>query len=278
MTGGEGRMARVRRGAALLLLIAGAGGCSGEPDRPPIRPACSADDCLPAPGSGVPGAGGAPGGGGGSGGGVEGEEVTVTGAILQYTEDQFLQPTTFTGPGELEAFETSGARFAGTFADGTFTLPEVPAGASLWLLARPSSAALHFPTWTFIEARDDIQVTAPLLQRAVVEEIMSTLTVPGVPLQGTAQVVLRVLNANQTPVEGVTVAAPAAQLIIYGAQGTWSETEVSTDTTGLVVLGNVAASPVPGNELDVILSGAGSGSFALRVANDTATFVHIIVR
>ena len=274
---------RVCRGAAVLLLIAGAGACSEEPERPPIRPACTADDCTPLPGSGVPGSGVPGSGSGGSpsgagGGGGDGEVVTVTGAILQYSEDQFLQPTSFTGPGELEVFETSGARSVGTFTDGSFTLPEVPAGAPLWLLARPASDALHFPTWTFLEARDDIQVTVPLVQRSVVEEIMSTLTVPGVPLQGTAQVVLRVLDANQIPVEGVTVAAPAAQLVVYGASGTWSETEVSTDSTGLVLLGNVAASSTPGNDLEVILSGAGSGSFALRVANDTATFVHLVVR
>lgn len=269
---------RANGSIAAALLFAGVGmvGCSAESDRPPSRPSCTADECGVPPGSGISASGGGT-GSGGQGGSSGDELVTLTGSILQHTEDQFLQPSSFTGPGLLEAFGPNGSLREGTFVDGTFTLPDVRASQSLWVLARPASEALHFPTWTFVNASSDVQVSVPVVLRSVIEEIMNAITVPAVPLQGTAQVVLRVLDANRAPLEGVTVAAPAAQLVIYGALGTWSETEVGTDPTGLVVLGNVSASAVPGNELEITLGGAGSGSFVLRVANDTLTFVHLVL-
>jgi hypothetical protein len=62
---------------------------------------------------------------------------------------------------------------------------------------------------------------------------------------------------------------------MYAAQGTWSDVENATDLTGLVLLGNVAAGNLPGNELQLTLGGAASGSALVRVANDTATVVDL---
>jgi hypothetical protein len=201
--------------------------------------------------------------------------VTLTGSIVQFTETQFVQVTGFTGPGVLEVYGAAGLLTEGTFSQGSFALPEIEAAPFVWALARPDSEAIHYPTWSALPATASTQLNVPLLPRALVEEVMNSLAVPAVPAQGTAQVLLRLFDQNQAPLAGATVAAPAAQLVMYAAQGTWSDVENATDLTGLVLLGNVAAGNLPGNELQLTLGGAASGSALVRVANDTATVVDL---
>lgn len=261
---------------ALLAVGALTGACSDDDDRPPVRPACTGDDCGGPAAPGTPGSGGTTGAGGTDSGGAGGEDrVTLAGSIVQYTETQFVQVTGFAGPGTLEVHGDAGLLTEGSFTQGSFTLPEIDATPVVWALARPDSEAIHFPTWSALPATASTQLTVPLLPRSLVEEVMNALAVPAIPAQGTAQVLLRILDANQAPVEGVVVAAPAAQLVLYAAQGTWSDVENQTDLTGLVLLGNVAASAPPGNDLQLTLSGAASGSALVRVANDTATVVDL---
>lgn len=247
------------------------GACSGEDDdRPPPAPICSGSDCAVPPGSTAPGTGG----GGGTAGAPGGERISLTGSVIQYTEDQFVQVSPFTAPGTVLVLQPSGGLATGDFSNGSFVVPDVESGPALWTLTQPASGALHFDTWALIDTRP-AELIIPVVARSVLDDILSVLTVPAVPIAGTAQVVLRVVGPDGTGREGITVVAPAAQLVIYASSGTWSETEPATDETGFVVLANVAASDVPGNDMQVALSGAANAQYTIHVANDTLTYVWV---
>lgn len=244
------------------------GACSEDADRPPTEPTCSGPDCAVPPGGRAPATGGTDGAAGAPGD----ERLSLTGSVIQYTEDQFVQVASFAAPGTIQVLEPSGGVALGDFSGGSFVVPDVEAAPALWTLAEPASSALHFATWTLIDTRP-AELTLPVVARSVMDDILNVLTVPAVPLAGTAQVVLRIVAPNGMGREGVIVAAPAAQLVVYAAAGTWSETEPTTDATGFVVLANVAASGVPGNDMQVALGGAATGQYTVRVANDALTYV-----
>jgi hypothetical protein len=71
------------------------------------------------------------------------------------------------------------------------------------------------------------------------------------------------------------VIEPSAEVVVYGASGTFSDVVTATDASGLVMLVNLPASSWPGSLAGVSFSGALEGAADVRVVAGAVTFERV---
>jgi hypothetical protein len=275
-----------------------ASGCQEEEaERPPPYPECPPSDpaCpfLPPPHAGVGkggataegGTAGAAGeGGAGQGGAAAGApplSVDIEGSVSEFVNAAFELTSGYARKAvvESEGVEQSTVRasFEGT---GTFLLREVRNQEPIWLSVRPDpETEREFRT---LHPVLDLSkpVVVPIVGRALLEQLVFGLlpTAPAV-IDERAQAVLFFRDQDGRALSGIAAELPEAGIIAYSRSGGWSDQSgITTDLSGLVVLGNITARAYPGNDVRIDFSGAEEGFADIRVAAGAVTVADLVIR
>jgi hypothetical protein len=281
-----------RRALGLALAaLAASSACAEQKERPtPYTSQCSGLGCLP-PHVGTrpppPGSGGGDGGGNEGGAAGAGEEVTLTGVVGLLADATFEGADTFPEFVDLRAESPRAASVVGLWTGNVsdpFVIEGVLRAPAVWVHGRPrAGGADALPTLQPMSTDnpDDAGVVhseSPfvLVRASVIEEIFSLASTPVLPDENAAQVVLQLVTGSaRDGLAGIEVTAPQAEVVMYGVNGSFSDIPEETDGSGLVLLGNIPASPWPGRTLSVSFAGARASSIELPVMTGSVTIVPI---
>ncbi len=266
----------------LVLLLAALPACSQPAERAPVT--CVGCGVQTGGGVGLPGSGGSAGTGGGEAGlgANAGEGVTLEGDLLVVNDFDFQSALKLTDPGTTISAEGQAGVVVTTRYDGVgpYVLEQVLSAKEVWVLAVPPQGSIALPTLgpvdtTQPDENGSVGVDFTLVESDLIDIILNLLTVPTARNPERASAVLKVTNAQGAPLAGVSVLDPSAEVVVYGASGTFSDTATATDGSGLVLLVNLPASAWPGSLSGVSFSGALEGGADVRVVAGAVTFERI---
>jgi hypothetical protein len=273
---------RLVRAVFAAALVLGCASNNGQNDAPP--PTCVGDCGLPPGlGSGLPPTDGGDGGPGE--GGTSGTGVVLTGTVQQINDEtNFVTTGPFTSTATLQAEGADGTTVTGMW-DGSnpFALQGVVSAAPAWVLTTPLNAAAV----DALPAMEPVNTNSPnaqgvvtanigLVRSTTIDAIFSLTTTPISNDTTKGQIILRLVDKTSTSamppaLSGVSVSVPSAQVILYGASGSFSDVANATDPTGVVVLANVGAASWPGALVSVEFSGTRSGGAQIRAVTGAVT-------
>lgn len=255
-------------------------GCSDEPHRSPLVPLCTGNNCPILGGIGAgspkPGSGGASSVGGA--GGVGGDFSTLRGTVVDLVDDAFRTSIPDTEPAIVEA---QGRNVAIVSADWNGSDPFVLSGVQsaldvAWLSVRPKQGNATVRTLTPIAPSLSSNVELPLVRTELLDSIFFGLSTPVTRQSGTGQLVVSfVATRTGVGLAGVKVTSNRSALVAYRSGGLWSTDVVQTDSSGLVLIGNVTAAAFPGTPITISLSGVISSSVSFAVAADAVTLSEV---
>ncbi len=253
--------------AALLLA------CSGpDDDRPPPNPGCT-DDCN-GPGNG---SGSGDGGTGNGMGGAPAATNDVTGVVVAVNDASFLQTSAFTDFATVFAESPTVTNGVSGVYDGvSFELDNVLSDGQAWVAVRPDDIAAFVDTFSYPDLTQ-ASVEAPVVSRLVLEQTFLSLASPAEVDVNSAQLVIRVFQADGTGVPGVTINTTAGDFVAYSSSGVFSDTETVTDSQGLIIVGNIAATRFPGSDFVIRLGGAAKLETSARIARGFVTLLGVVV-
>jgi hypothetical protein len=206
--------------------------------------------------------------------------VTLTGNVLLLDDFSFQSgPLLIDDAVTLRAQARGGGSVTGTW-DGLdpYELANVLSEPLVWVSLTPTSSATQgLPTLgpvntTSPDSRGRVTVDLAVVDRTVVDTILAILTLPVLRDESKAILILEVSRPDGTPLPGVTVTAPTAETIVYGASGTFTDDATQTDSSGLVLLVNVPSSVWPGTLVGVTFTGALQGGADVRAITGAVTF------
>jgi hypothetical protein len=146
-----------------------------------------------------------------------------------------------------------------------------------WAGVKPNnSLGPALPTLLLLDTRSSAPVELAVLQAQTLDLIYSVISLPTTRQPGRAHVVVFFVknDANQAPVEGVTVNIDGAETVIYDdGVGTFTDVTTSTGAAGLAILANIPAQAFPGKVQNLVWSGEAAGFEEIYVAADSVTFV-----
>jgi hypothetical protein len=261
---------------ALGLLL----GCSDKVDHPPFLASCVPDrPCATMFGVGSLGT---PGGDDGEmGAGGESSEGELHGKVVDIVDDTFQTSAPYIDTAVIEGRRASGtvvsARWNGV---DSFVLPEIEAVATSWISVRPESGIAGIRTLHPVATNIVRNVELGIVRADTIDVIFSTLTAAATRDAGAAQIVLgfstpATSTAPRSGVAGVKIVAPEAAFIAYQTAGTWSTDATATDSTGLVILGNLLTKAFPGSSERVRLGGVTTGYVDVTIASDAVSLVAV---
>lgn len=286
----------MKRALWASLALSGTGAlicCQEDPERPPLAAPCEpGEPCIdprpdPGPsrggshaGSGEGGAAGAAGHDSEAGAGGAAEPLELTGTVREFVDDRFRVSNAFSSRATIELEGRRGGLVRTTYTgSGTFRLSGFEEEDPLWVRVAPEENRGVLPTLHPIlledVGRNALQLG--LVRSEVIDLIFALSQDPEGPLGEHAQVVLWFRSASGQGRAGVTVSLPEADFASYARAGTWSNAELETDATGLVLLANVGAPRFPGSTERVSLGGTASGYIQVRVAADAVSLVEVPV-
>lgn len=261
-------MLRLLGGFACVLSVALAPACGQEePERPP--PIASGAS------SGLPPSGG--GDGDDPGGGPNLPDEGVAGLTYLLLDDRFVDREAFLDTVSIfvmsggEGFETEQSE-AGEFAV-VDAVPEV----DQWIYARPVQTGRAYPT---VVRKDTTQgpVDVELVQFSVIDEIMLTLSQSTSVNPNAAQLLIQIVDQSGNGVSGVQAQVIEESTVISYATGdSWNDLRDNTDTEGLIFAPNLLVDEFPGDDIQVVLTGAIAEEHQVRVIEGAITVFRIVV-
>jgi hypothetical protein len=281
----------VTRGAGAWLLVAWASGfgCVSSSEPPPST--CVGDCGLPPDiGVGLPPPNGSAGAGdtGDTDAGTS-QGVVLTGNVLILNDDlNFSTGALFTDAVDIKTDGANGIAVTGTW-DGSdpFVIQGVQEAAPVWVSATPESAtaddalpALEPVSTDSPDATNRVSVSLGLVHASTIDHIFDLSSVPLTADPTLAQVILLLVSqasgaGTPPPLPGITVTAPSAQNVLYGASGSFSDIATATDATGVVVLANLPATAWPGALVSLEFSGARTSGTQVRAVTGAVTLATI---
>ena len=223
-------------------------------------------------------------GGGGEGGAAAGApplSVDIEGSVTEYVNAAFKVTSGYSRKAvvESEGFEqrTVSSSFEGT---GSFLLREVRNQDPIWLSVRPDPDTERELRTLHPVLDPSKPVPVAIVGRDLIEQLVFGLlpTAPAL-ISERAQAVLFFRDREGRPLSGIAAELPEAGVIAYSRSGGWSDqSDITTDLSGLVVLGNITARAYPGNDVRIDFSGAEDGFADIRIAAGAVTVVNLIIR
>ena len=222
------------------------------------------------------GAGGASSFGGAAG--LGGDFSTLRGTVVDIVDDTFRTVVNDTQPAIVEA---QGRSVAVVSAEWNGIDPFVLTGVQssldvVWLSVRPKSGNASIRTLTPVNPSLANNIQLPLVQSDVIDAIFPSLSPPVTRSTTAGHLILSFVSSRTAAgVAGVKVTSNRAGVVAYRAGGFWATDAVQTDTSGLVLIGNVGAAAFPGSPITISLSGVISSSVSFAVAADAVTLAEL---
>lgn len=267
------------RGVVSLLLAATACTVRTDDDRPPpFECPRTNPDCRPS--TPPPSVGRDPGGGEGGTAGASSEEgVEIRGTVTEFSDTGFSVTRPFGERAVVEATGVESTTVSAIFnGSDPFHLSDVRLTSPIWVSVRPESGASRLLRTLHPVSAGEDDVTLGLVPRATLTLIYSLLTVPVELDREAGHAVLFLVGSTGAGASGVHVAAPEAKVVAYARDGTFTDQDVGTGVSGLVVLGNVRTRAYPGSEVRVTFSNGATGHADIRVASDSVSLVEVALR
>jgi hypothetical protein len=268
-----------RYGIAVVLLLPF--GCGEATERDPAT--CMKCGVYTGGGVGMPGSGGGAGTGSSGAGAGATTGVTLTGNVILLDDFAVKSGPRFDVPATIRAEAKAGGSVTANWnGTDTFVLEDVLSAPLAWASVTPTpSGSEGLPTLAPVNtsrpgANGSVTQNLAVVSRTQIDTILDVLTVPTVRDPSKAILVLEVRKTDSTPLAGVTVTAPGAETVVYGAGGTFTDDATQTDNTGTVLLVNVPASAWPGTLVGVTFTGALEGGADVRAITGAVTFEGIV--
>lgn len=252
---------QLSRGFAVVLSLSA---CSSQVTSPPLA-SCSGEGCH-STGAGV-GAGYTGTGGGatisdaGSSFNATISAVTFAPASTDVLAWSLSNINAFSDIVEIDVLAASGTVLTNTGA-GALTFDAISNSGNSWALARPTATSLYLPGMISLANVLGPTVNIPLMLADDFTFLSSVVRSPTVTIdtKDYAQVVVKVVDSQGNGVRNAQVTGPTAAATVYSSSGGWvdSSTGPYTDTSGRVVIVNLAASTTPGTFATVTASGVNS--------------------
>jgi hypothetical protein len=218
------------------------------------------------------------GGGNEGGAGSEPEQTaTWTGHVVAYQDDYFDKGAVFPGQAEVSAIGQSGARVQGHFDGTSFELQDVVKDDENWFMVEPAAGQGMLTTVTPVDTRavKMDQLVLGLASEENIDGIYALSQSGGERNPQTAQIVLRVTDAQGRSIKGVSVSL-IAEMIIYRVGDQWLSSDGATDDSGLVLLGNVPATAALGR-VNITLLGTVEARVEARIIAGGTTVLSAVV-
>ena len=251
-------------------LLGIASGCSADaPQRPPPSEG---------PGSGVPRIVGL-GGQGSEEQPLSEETRSIAATFSVFVDDLFERRERYAEPAILHFIEPLSQVTTSLPFDGiAFVSDQVPQGPSFWVATEPTDALQLFPTLTLQDTSESASaLDLWLADRLAIDAIFASLITPTAVRPESAQILFLIRDEQQQGIPGVIVSLFAAGAPLYFDAGVWTEFADRTDASGKAFSPNVAASALPGQDVQVVLSGSTSGEFVVRAAAGMLTIAQLEV-
>lgn len=257
-----------------LPLLALCAGCGQKVDHPDLAPECDpgAEDCntYRPPQSGSPG--------GGNEGGADSSDpqgAEVSGQVLVYSDDFFEEGPPFTGQADVSAMGSSGSRVEDRYDGSVFELAEVLKASDNWFMVEPDSGEGMLPTITAVDTRiaKSDGYAIGLASELTVDNLFVLLGNERSPLL--ANLVVTVVDEENRSITGVR-AQLAAEVTAYREAGGWVMSDVGTDDSGMIFLGNVQATAAL-SKVTIVFSGAVSARVEARAKAGAVTILTAVV-
>lgn len=265
----------MRFASVALLVMALAPGCSEPTERTPAT--CEGCGAFTG-GVGTPGSGGSGGSGGGKAGAAGATSgVTLKGNVILLDDFALKSGPLLDTAAELRAQARGGGSVTGDWNGlDAFVMEDVLSDPLVWVNITPDGPSAALPTLVPVNTTKPVNGTVTqnlaVVSSVLIDTILDVLTLPTVRDPTKGILVLEARKSDGTPLAGVTVTAPTAETIVYGAAGTFTDDADETDNSGLVLLVNVPASAWPGTLVGVTFTGALDGGADVRSITGSVTF------
>ncbi len=246
-------------------------GCSPESqDRPPpFNPQTTSTSGttghLPGGGAGTTGDGGATGDG-------DADGDVARGKVERFTDVDLVLTEPYEQSADVVVLDRDDSDSISVRYDGAEFSTELTAN-SQWMLVAPEFDTTHLPTMTLWDGK----ATAPMLTimpRSVMDEIVGGLRNPTSVNDTRSQLFVQVLDADgDEGVVGVIPTVTGGPDLAFEDRGSWSDFDDSTSESGLFVAYNILSRSVPGQDIQVILSGSVDAEFRVRLVEGAVTIV-----
>jgi hypothetical protein len=225
--------------AALFVACSSA---TNKPGPPPDCPSCHSATTI----GGVESSSGGVGGSGGNGAGGEGqgggETTTVSGKVVVVNSPAFDSAAAYAKAAVVYGEDPSGKELSEPYDGTSFTIDGVAKGDTWFLVVPNDTTDAAYPTYSLQPVADD-KLTLPLLDQQVLSEIALD---AGVALSSSeAQIVLRVTDTKNNPLQGITATSAGAGLILYDfGPASYSVQNKATGERGMIVILNQSSASI----------------------------------
>lgn len=254
-----------RRAAPCALLVAAlAWACEDDETRPGRAPDCNDPGCLDARGGSFsrplptgPGSGGGAGGAGGS----TGAEAQLSGSVLEISSQDLLTAQGVSAAVEVRAASADGGDDVRvvTGVDGTYRLDGIVRDDGVWVgVGRFEDPPVEpfIDTLQVVDSRRLGETDLLVVRTEVLRELAQTSFLnQTVELSlERAHLVLRFVDSDERPVEGVQITFPSPDNVAtaYDAGDSYSDALPTTSVRGMAVLLNLDAPAWPGSPLAIV--------------------------
>lgn len=259
-----------------LPLLALTAGCGQKVDHPALAPECdpatmNCSTYQPSKGGSV--GGGSDGAGGDDAGGSEG--AAISGLVVVYDDDFFDLGVAFSGGADVSAIGASGSRVEARYDGTLFEMAEVLKDPGNWFMVEADEGQGMLPTITVVDTRvtKTDSYAIGLSSAVTVDNLFVLLGEERLP--SLAQLVVTVVDDQGRSIAGVE-AQLAAEIVAYRQAGGWTESDLGTDDSGMIFLGNVQASSALGKQT-ITLGGSVNARVDVRARAGALTVVTAVV-
>ncbi len=146
----------------------------------------------------------------------------MSGKVLGIQSDDFKTFVAYAGTATITTEHSTGVTDQTTYDGTTYSFADAPYTDTLWVLTEPEQGgpgAPYMPTLNAVDTTGGGAVDLEIVAGGVIDQIYSAAALSVQRQLGTAQLVLRFVDATGTPAAGRVVTTAASSTIVYSDQG-----------------------------------------------------------
>jgi hypothetical protein len=265
----------------ILALSALAAGCQKEDDHPAFAAGCQVN-CKPVTGISI---GTTPGTPITTPADLDGGSGSLTGQVLQLTDQSFVNTALYSKTATVAADGASGASVTGTW-DGAdpYTLDGVASEAINWVSVKPDQAQGDvLLTYQAVATKSVSMVDLNVVSATTLDAVFTAVSAIRSPAFGQVVLFFRSIGTG-APLAGLHVTITTAQVAAYASSTGWTldDDTAVTNASGLVVFGNVETTGVQTVTITRAATATAAavqgGTFSVKVVEGAATLANVSVQ